>query len=174
MTAHADLLEARARLGLDTSALVPEAENADYGACVSRVGHRAVRYRVGKSTPTKVGLFVSVWRRAEDGSTAPFAAEDRVDLLVITVREESHFGQFVIPRSALVEHGIVSVAGHGGKRGFRLYPPWSMTANKQAQKTQKWQSAYFLDLENADLQLARNLYEPTCSPQSHRAAATMR
>ncbi|MFC8383665.1 MepB family protein [Nocardia sp. NPDC057272] len=164
---HPDLLAARnliASLGLDMSATVLETQNAEYGASVAEAGRGWVRFRVGKRTPAKPGLFVTVWQRAEDGSTEPFAVEDGVDLLVITVREESRAGQFVFPRSALVEDGIVSVAGHGGKRGFRLYPPWSATRNKQAQKSQRWQSAYFLDLENIDRQRARHLYEPILPP----------
>ncbi|MFD3458779.1 MepB family protein [Nocardia fluminea] len=160
---HPDILSARdlvASLGLHISATAPETQNAAYGASVSEVGCGRVRFRVGKRTPAKPGLFVSVWQRAGDGSTEPFAAEDGIDLLVITVGEESWVGQFVFPRHALVEHGIVSVAGRGGKRGFRVYPPWSATQNEQARNSQKWQSAYFLDLENIDSRLARSLYEP--------------
>ncbi|MFE1593123.1 MepB family protein [Nocardia sp. NPDC058705] len=162
---HPDVVTARNLidvLGLDISAAIPDSENAEYGAFVSVVGRGSVRFRVGKLTPTKVGSFVSVWQRAADGSTVPFAAESGADLLVITVREGAHCGQFVFPRNALAEHGIMSVAGCGGKRGFRVYPPWSAAQNSQARNSQKWQCGYFLDLdgENIDLSLARNLYEP--------------
>jgi hypothetical protein len=171
---HPDVADARnliSVLGLHISAAVPEVDNVEYGACVSSVGCGSVRFRVGKQTPTKVGLFVSVWRRAEDGSTEPFAAEGGADLLVITARTGPRFGQFVFPTSALVEHGIVSVAGRGGKRGFRVYPPWSPTANTQARRSQKWQCDYFLDLEKIDSPTARNLYEPVRLPSgsSHNA-----
>lgn len=124
-------------------AVVAEADNGDYGAARTRIGSQTVRLRVGKLTPTKVGLFVAVWRRSPAGSTEPFP--DDVDLLVIIAREGRHAGAFVFPRSALVRHGITSVAGTGGKRGFRVYPPWSATDNAQAIRTQKWQGAYFLD-----------------------------
>ncbi|MEV0465130.1 MepB family protein [Nocardia tengchongensis] len=165
MSTHPDAAEVRRvldRLGLEFSAAVPEPENAEYGAYVSNVGRGVVRFRVGKLTPTKVGMFVTVWRRAQDGSTQPLAGEDSVDLLVVTVREGAHFGQFVFPKIALVENGVVSVAGQGGKRGFRVYPPWSATANRQAMRTQKWQCDYFLDLDDhrqLDLQRARKLYD---------------
>ncbi|MFC7428775.1 MepB family protein [Nocardia tengchongensis] len=171
---HPDVAEARhllRRLGLEVSAPVPETENAEYGAFVSRVGRGSVRFRVGKLTPTKVGLFVTVWKRAMDGSTEPCAAEDGIDLLVITVREGQRFGQFVFPKTALVEHGIVSVAGRGGKRGFRVYPPWSETQNRQAMQSQKWQCGYFLALDDArkvNMQKARSLYDmahPASAPQ---------
>ncbi|MGW6427037.1 MepB family protein [Nocardia sp. NPDC055053] len=148
-------------LGLEFSAPVPETENAEYGAFVSHVGGRSVRFRVGRVTPAKVGLFVAVWHRAGDDSTEPFASEDAVDLLVITVREHRDSGQFVFPKRALVEHGIVSVGGRGGKRGFRVYPPWSATANKQAMRSQSWQCDYFLDLgegREVDLDRALRLY----------------
>lgn len=125
-------------------AVVAEADNGDYGAARTRIGSRSVRLRVGKLTPTKVGLFVAVWRRSAAGPTEPFPADD-VDLLVIITREGSHAGAFVFPRSALERHGITSVAGIGGKRGFRVYPPWSATDNAQAIRTQTWQGAYFLD-----------------------------
>ncbi|WP_431950700.1 MepB family protein [Nocardia lijiangensis] len=146
---------------MEISAAVPETENAEYGAFVSSVGRGSVRFRVGKLTPAKVGLFVTVWTRATDGSTEPLAAEDGIDLLVITVREGQRFGQFVFPKAALIEHGIVSVAGRGGKRGFRVYPPWSATQNRQAMRSQKWQCDYFLELDDTrqvDLQKARGLY----------------
>ncbi|WUD62845.1 MepB family protein [Nocardia sp. NBC_00511] len=146
-------------------------ENAEYGAFVSRVGRGSARFRVGKLTPKKVGMFVTVWKRAADGSTEPFAAEDGTDLLVITVREGQHVGQFAFPKNALVEHDIVSVEGRGGKRGFRVYPPWSATRNRQAMRTQQWQCDYFLDLHDArqiDLRRAHILYgiaQPVSAPQ---------
>ncbi|MFR9749564.1 MepB family protein [Nocardia sp. 004] len=173
-----DVAEARrvlTGLGLECSAAVPETTNAEYGAFVSVVGRGSVRFRVGKLTPAKVGLFVAVWRRAADGSTEPFAGEDGVDLLVITVREGRCFGQFVFPNAALVEHGIVSVAGRGGKRGFRVYPPWSATANSQAMRSREWQCDYFLDLTDShitDLPRAQRLYDMLLQPTSSEAAHT--
>ena len=29
---------------------------------------------------------------------------------------------------------------------MRVYPPWDVTVSRQAQKTQKWQMAYFLEI----------------------------
>ncbi|MFF2554125.1 MepB family protein [Nocardia sp. NPDC058058] len=169
---HPDVTATKAlldRLDLGLSGAAPEATNAEYGAFVARVGCGMVRFRVGRLTPTKVGLFVAVWRRAADGSTEPFTAEDGIDLLVVMVREGERFGQFVFPSAALVQHGIVSLAGGDGKRGFRVYPPWSATANKQAMRSQKWQCEYFLDLRDAqtvELPRARELYDLVRQPRS--------
>ena len=134
-----------------------EIDNTEYGAAVARIGSRRVRFRVGRVTPRKVGLFVAVWRRSATGSTEPFPADD-VDHLVILAREGQQGGQFVFPRSALQRHGIVSVANQGGKRGFRVYPPWSRTDNTQAVRTQAWQGAFFLNTsDGVDLERLREL-----------------
>jgi len=126
--------------------LTTEPDNAEYGASICELGGSTVRFRVGKVTPKKVGLFVTVWRRSSDGSTEAFPAEEDVDLLMISVREGSPFGVFVFPKSALIEHGIVSVGGAGGKRGFRVYSPWAATLNPQATRSQGWQCQHFLDI----------------------------
>jgi hypothetical protein len=148
---HPDLIEVKRSifdlLRLECSLPRPDSDNAEYGAYLFRVGDRRVRSRVARVTPTKSGLFVAVWRRAPDGSTQPHESEDGVEALAITVREAEHFGQFVFPDDALSEHGIVSVAGVGGKRGFRLYPPWSAVESRQAGRTQQWQGEYYIGLE---------------------------
>lgn len=162
---HPDVLESLRlldRLGEDCSAPLPEAENREYGAAVASVGRRSGRFRAGKVTPSKVGVFVAVWQRGGDGVSEPFPADDGVSVLVVTAREGDRFGQFVLPTAALVEHGIVSMNGRGGKRGFRLYPPWSVPANPQARRSQRWQSEFFLDLTgNADLIRAKRLLDAT-------------
>ncbi|MCO4254785.1 MepB family protein [Pseudarthrobacter cellobiosi] len=133
-------------LGLACSPAKVEADNAEYGAAISAIGRSPVRFRVGKLTPTKVGLFVTVWRRSLGGSTEPLPAEEDPDMLVVCVGEDSRVGAFAFPKAALVKHGVVSVGGAGGKRGFRVYPPWSATTNRQAKKSQQWQCNYFFEM----------------------------
>ncbi|MFQ6398930.1 MepB family protein [Nocardia sp. KC 131] len=48
------------------------------------------------------------------------------------------------PDTVLRTKDIVLVDGSGGKRGFRVYPPWADTANRQARATQTRQLDYFL------------------------------
>ncbi|WP_228001945.1 MepB family protein [Nocardia australiensis] len=150
--------------GFTCSAPVPEPESAEYGACGFTVDGRSVRFRVGKTTPTKVGQFVTVWQRRADGPIRPFDRSDGVALFVISTRTEGHFGQFVFPCQALCSKDIVSVDGSGGKRGFRCYPPWVETTNRQAHAAQAWQLEFFLHLpENGrvDIARARQLYTQT-------------
>lgn len=164
---HGDLLAAKARVydpsGFVCSPPVPEPESAEYAACAFTLDGRSVRFRVAKTTPTKVGQFVTVWQRSEEGPIRPFDAADGVDLFVISSRDDDGFGQFVFPREVLCERGIVSRDGSGGKRGFRVYPPWVTTTNRQAHGTQAWQVRHFFSLGHdgpTDLTRARALYRP--------------
>ena len=117
--------------------------------------------RIGKTTPKKHGQFVTLWNRSKDGIIIPLDAADEFDFVVICVRKESNFGQFVFPKSALLEKGILSVNGDGGKLALRVYPPWESSLNKQALKSQKWQVGYFLNAtaeQEIDLRRAQRLY----------------
>ncbi|MFJ6752872.1 MepB family protein [Streptomyces sp. NPDC091266] len=145
-----DLLRAKALVydpcGFTCSQPAPEAESADYGACAFTLDGLSVRFRVAKTTPTKVGQFVTVWKRSAGGPIQPFDAEDPVHLFVVSTREGERFGQFVFPRDVLRERDIVPTDGSGGKRAFRVYPPWVTTTNRQARSTQDWQVKHFLQL----------------------------
>ncbi|MET8683852.1 MepB family protein [Streptomyces sp. NPDC004732] len=148
---------------------VPEAEGADYAAQTFTLDGLRVRFREARTTPTKVGQFVTVWMRSAAGPIRPFDDTDGVDLFVISSRDQGHFGQFVFPAEALRAHGVVATDGVGGKRAFRVYPPWVTTTNRQAEKAQSWQVEFFLPVyENeggeahgsTDLARARELYRP--------------
>lgn len=123
-----------------------EEESAEYGAYTFQLNKLSIRFRVAKTTPTKTGQFVTLWKRVKDGTIQPYDICDQVDFFIISTRKNNHFGQFVFPKLALCKHGVMSVDGKGGRRAIRVYPPWEKTLNRQAQKTQKWQSKYFLDL----------------------------
>ncbi|MFD8786703.1 MepB family protein [Kitasatospora sp. NPDC059599] len=164
---HDDLLAAKASVydpgGFVCSLPVAEPESAEYAACGFTIDGRSVRFRVARTTPTKVGQFVTVWQRSADGPIRPFDVADAVDLFVISCRDDNGFGQFAFPREVLCERDIVSRGGSGGKRGFRVYPPWVTTTNRQARGTQAWQSDHFLHIGGdgpVDLTRARALYHP--------------
>ena len=120
-----------------------------------------VRFRVAKTTPTKVGQFVTLWKRVGKGPIQPFDASDDLDLLVVSVRSGPNFGQFVFPKAVLCKQGVMSIHGVGGKRAMRVYPPWDTTTSRQAQKTQAWQLDYFLHVPQTqpiDVERARRLH----------------
>ncbi|GHH01128.1 MepB family protein [Streptomyces lanatus] len=164
---HGDLLAAKTSVydpsGFTCSPPVPEPESAEYAAHGFTLDGLSVRFRVARTTPTKVGQFVTVWQRSADGPIRPFDIEDGVDLLVISSRDGGYFGQFVFPREELCRRGIVSRNGSGGKRGFRVYPPWVTTTSRQAGSSQAWQVRFFLsvgEFEPVDTARAHFLYHP--------------
>lgn len=147
---HGDLLATKNLVynscGFECSQPLVEAQNAEYGAYVYRVNTLAVRFRVAKITPTKVGQFVTLWERSKAGPIQPYDLSDPVDLFVISARKGDDFGQFVLPKVVLCDHDILSKKGQGGKRAIRIYPPWDKPTSRQAQKTQDWQLNYFLEI----------------------------
>lgn len=164
---HGDLMAAKALVydpcRFACSQPVPEAEGAAYAAHAFTLDGLRVRFRAARTTPTKAGQFVTVWQRSPAGPIRPFDAADPVDLFVIAAREPGRAGQFVFPVAALLRHGVVSADGVGGKRAFRVYPPWVTTANRQAGLAQAWQLEHFLHLPQdapADRERARTLYRP--------------
>lgn len=68
------------------------------------------RYCVGmpKLRLKKKGQFVTFWKRLEKGSIAPFSDTDPIDFYIVNVSKEKFFGQFVFPKSVLIEKGIIT------------------------------------------------------------------
>ncbi|MGC3943764.1 MAG: MepB family protein [Chryseolinea sp.] len=123
-------------------------ESQEYDACSFVLEGRLVQYRASKITPTKVGQFVTTWKRNSDGVTEPFNISDEVEFIFITSKRTGELGQFIFPKSVLIERGVLSRNGKEGKRGIRVYPPWDQPTNSLAVKTQSWQTKYFISLNS--------------------------
>jgi len=137
----------------------PENESADYDAYRFYLNQKRICYRTAKITPTKTGQFVTLWKRNHNGIIEPFDASDPIDFVIISVRKNDLFGQFIFPKSILLEKGIFSTATKEGKRATRVYPPWDATTSKQAQKTQQWQLDFFYKISpDIDLNKFRRLF----------------
>lgn len=148
------------KCGFDLTNLKQSEESKEYGACTFVLNGKTIEQRIPKITPIKTGQFVTIWKRNKDGITAPFDNEDNFDFVIITVRNDENFGQFIFPKLVLADRGIITRKGKEGKRGFRVYPPWDITTNKQAEKTQNWQTNYFVTIKNnnpAGLELTKKL-----------------
>ena len=149
---HQDLLAIKTAyeaVNVTCEDILPEEESKEYGAYVFKINRKIVRFRVAKITPTKVGQFVTFWKRSPGGPIEPYDATDMFDLLIVIVREAERCGQFIFPKAVLVQNGLLSKDGCGGKRAMRVYPPWVITENLQARKTQEWQSLYFYEIAPA-------------------------
>lgn len=132
--------------GFTVGAEVPETETNEYGAGTYTVNNLKVITRTAKVTPKKVGQFVAIWQRDENGITQPQHVEGDFDQLVINCQTNNNFGQFIFPKTALAKHNIISTPTKRGKNGIRVYPAWDDAINKQAVKTQAWQLQYFLPI----------------------------
>jgi hypothetical protein len=167
-TVHQDIRVAHQLIyhpsGMPCSKPVPEKEGFAYGAHTFKLGEASIQFRTAKTTPLKAGHFVTFWKRLVTGTIGPYDWRDPFDFLVVSVRSLNRFGQFVFPKTLLSKMNIISKEGVGGKRALRIYPDWCTELKGQALKTQKWQSAYFLDLshkDDVDLKRAQTLYKFT-------------
>lgn len=131
---------------LEVTNLEAESEGREYRAHHFQLGKLNIKFRTAKITPTKTGQFVTIWKRNAKGTTQPFDISDPFDFYMIATTTNTKSGVFIFPKEILHKHGILSDNTGKGKRGIRLYPIWDLTTSKQAQKTQQWQTEYFLDL----------------------------
>ncbi|WP_205943125.1 MepB family protein [Pedobacter cryotolerans] len=136
------------KCGVSFTEFNKQKESIEYDACTFKLNGKSVICRTAKITPTKIGQFVTVWKRSENGITIPFNINDNFDFFVITTLNGKLFGQFIFPKSVLLAKGVISGENSAGKRGIRVYPPWDLTTSKQAQKTQHWQLAYFVNFDD--------------------------
>ena len=130
---------------IEISQATVELESSEYGACCFVLNNSNILFRTAKITPTKTGQFVTLWKRINQGPIQPFDNTDRIDLFIVSVRKDNHFGVFIFPKAVLISKEIVSDKKEG-KRAIRVYPPWDSATSKQAQKTQNWQLEYFLEI----------------------------
>ena len=133
---------------LQIASLQKENESEEYSAFRFQLNNRNICYREAKITPTKTGQFVTLWKRNQSGIIEPFDYSDDIDFVIVTVRKDQNWGQFIFPKKTLLEKGIFSTQNKEGIRATRVYPPWDETTSKQAQKTQKWQLDYFFNFSD--------------------------
>lgn len=145
------------------SNLIIDSESEEYQACLFKLNSFQVIHRLSKITPTKIGQFVTIWKRNNEGITAPFDVSDNFDFIVITSKSDKNLGQFVFSKAVLLEKGIISNNNTSGKRGIRVYPPWDIPTSKQAEKTQLWQTKYFYSINKDafDIELVKKLFTKT-------------
>jgi len=119
------------------------------------------KFRVAKKTPTKVGQFVTLWKRIGKGPIQPYDIKDPIDIYIICVQEGKNVGQFVFPKNVLASEDVLSKSGKGGKRAIRVYAPWVKTESSQASSSKLWQTKYFINMSDSkkiDLDRVKKLY----------------
>ena len=86
----------------------------------------------------------------DNGHERDARASGEFEFYVIATRQAERFGVFIFNKTVLSENRILTSPKGKGKRGIRVYPNWSVTENKQAQKTQNWQTKYFVEIGNSN------------------------
>lgn len=134
------------KLDLVISKLHQEQESKEYFGCNFQLNSFQIKFRKAKVTPTKIGQFVTLWKRNPiSKETEPFTSEDTSDFYLILTETSENFGFFLFNKDILIKNQILSTDLKDGKRGFRVYPRWDIPQNKQAIKTKNWQSEFFID-----------------------------
>lgn len=126
-----------------------DAESKEYDACRFSMNGFNIVSRTAKITPKKLGQFVTFWKRSLAGPIEPFEESDEFDFFIVNVHCEQKSGQFVFPKSILIQKGIITTDKKEGKRAFRVYPAWDVVESKQALQSQKWQVDYFFELNSS-------------------------
>ncbi|GGX52946.1 hypothetical protein GCM10007392_20530 [Saccharospirillum salsuginis] len=125
-----------------------EHESHEYGALRFTLDGKDAVFRQAKTTPKKIGQFVTLWKRDTPTSEiSPFDSEDEIELFVVATCNASQHGVFLFDREILTRKGVVSINGKGGKRAMRVYAPWDEPHSKQAIRTQVWQLDCFHSLD---------------------------
>lgn len=139
---------------LKISNLIEDEESKEYFGYNFQAEKLNFKFRKAKITPKKNGQFVTLWKRNFNNETIPFNESDNFDFYIIVSEENEKYGFFLFPKNELIKRQILTIQSKEGKRGFRVYPCWVKTENKQAQKTQNWQTQYFFDftIENNENQ----------------------
>ena len=138
------------QIPLKISNIMEDKEAKEYYGYDFQTGKLNIKFRKAKITPKKVGQFVTLWKRNTQNTTEPFQESDVFDFYIIAVEENEKYGFFLFPKNELIKRNILTTASKTGKRGFRVYPSWIKPTNKQAEKTQLWQTIYFLDFTKHD------------------------
>ena len=94
--------------GFKVNDLMPENESEEYCAHFYSIKNKNIRFRIAKKTPTKTGQFVTLWKRMPNGIIGPYDKSDSVDLFVINLAHKNKIGQFIFPKSILIEKNIFS------------------------------------------------------------------
>lgn len=154
-----DIIYAKYDLKLED--FFPDKESPEYYAHSFTIKGKNGLFRIAKKTPTKLGYFVTLWRRDSNNIIAPYDISNNIDFVVIAICDNDKLGEFIFPKAVLLKNNIFSSNDKNGKRGFRVYAPWDRASNIQAKKTQNWQSQFFVDLTSINsesISKIQNLY----------------
>jgi hypothetical protein len=138
---------------LKISKVIIDNDNIDYFGCNFKLNNKKICFRKGKQTPTKIGHFVTFWKRVNNYPTPYDINDDDVDIYIVSINDndKNKFGHFIFNKEILCEKKIISCENKTGKLGFRVYAPWYIVDNNTAKATQLWQNKYFIDINDTKI-----------------------
>lgn len=128
-----------------------DTESKEYTACTFAINNGQIVFRSAKTTPTKIGQFVTLWKRPFNKEIVPYSNLDPIKLYLIYTKTTKNEGLFIFPKEILYKNNVLSDGQQPGKRGIRVYPTWDQPTSKQAIKSQQWQVPHFIDLKKEPL-----------------------
>ncbi len=140
----------------DYEVLEDDKYNFDYEGFDFRINNKVYKSRLGNKTPTKPGYFTTLWFKDENDKNIAYSYDGFCDGLMIIIDEEDKQGLFILDKEVLLKLGILS-STKKGKMGFRVYTKWDINLNKTAQKTYDAMKDYFIDLNNIDEKMLKQL-----------------
>lgn len=138
-----------------------EKESTEYSALSFLLHGKKCLFRQAKTTPKKVGQFVTIWKRdTPESEIAPFDANDDIDFVIVATFDKTNHGFFIFDKAMLVKKGVFTRGEREGKRAIRVYAPWTKPTAKQAITTQKWQTQQFANMNDSvtAIQLINNTF----------------
>src|SRR5690606_4578136 len=67
-------------------------EAKEYDGSSFKISQLYIKYRKAKITPKKIGCFVALWKRDDEGKTIPFEISDQFDFYLIEVEDFDNKG----------------------------------------------------------------------------------
>ncbi|MCT1902314.1 MepB family protein [Oceanobacillus sojae] len=143
----------------ESTSILKELQNMEYEGTTFNINDIKYRSRLAKQTPKKDGYFVVFWEKDINQRNQAYAYSESPDKIMISVIDKNLKGQFIFPKSLLLEKGILRTVDNKGKMAIRVYPSWERLLNNSAKKTQAWQTLYFIDVSNEiDMRRLKELY----------------
>lgn len=131
-------------------------KGAEYGAVRFSLDGKPTLFRQAKHTPTKIGQFVTLWKRElPSRKIVPVDMADGIDRVLVFSDENDRFGLFVFSAAVLAQKAIFSRNLSGGKLAFRVYAPWTEPVADQARSTKTWQCNEFVELTDRESGLTK-------------------
>ena len=143
MTTNDDFKLLCNKLNLKSSNIEEDSESKEYTGLSFESDNQKYKFRSAKLTQKKIGHFVTLWTR-ENGVSRAHNSTDDLDYFLIATRDGYNFEGFIFSKDLLINEKIISHIGKSGKRGIRVYAPWTEPTSPQAVRTRLWQIMYFV------------------------------